>query len=99
MISDDENSIEPVSSTSDAPDAPGPRSAAAKEDDVDDDSSNDSPVEEAYSAIDVSSYQGNDRFIFDKANITYIRIWDYLDSIHAPLYAFDKLLRILQEES
>ena len=95
-ISDDENPTEPGPFIYVAPD---PNSAAAKEDDIDDDSSSGSFVQESYPAIDVSSYQENDRFIIDKSDITYMRIWDCLDSIHAPLYAFDKLLRIIQEET
>ena len=55
--------------------------------------------EDPYPVIDVSDYMGTNRFIFDPSEISYMRLWDLLDRIHAPLYAFDELLSIVREES
>ena len=43
-----------------------------------------------YPVIDVSSYHGTHRYIFEKSDISYMHLWDLLDQIHAPLYTFDK---------
>jgi hypothetical protein len=55
--------------------------------------------EDPYPVIDVSEYVGTNRFVFDKAEISYMRIWDLLDRINAPLYVFDEVLAIVREEA
>jgi hypothetical protein len=55
--------------------------------------------EDPYPVIDVLKYVGTNRFVFDKAKISYMRIWDLLDQINAPLYVFDKVLAIVREEA
>jgi hypothetical protein len=56
-------------------------------------------LNDTFPIIDVSQYIGTNRFIFQKSEIAYMRIWDFVDRMHAPLYAFDDLLVILREEA
>jgi hypothetical protein len=55
--------------------------------------------EDPYPVIDVSEYVGTNRFVFDKAEISYMRLWDLLDRINAPLYVFNEVLAIVREEA
>jgi hypothetical protein len=54
--------------------------------------------DDAFPVIDIGKMHGKHRFIYDPAYFSYMRIYDFLQEINAPLYAFNKLLKIIQEE-
>ena len=51
-----------------------------------------------YPVISIGQYIGESRYSFHIQDLSYIRLHDFLDSIHAPLYSFDILLELLREE-
>ena len=51
-----------------------------------------------FPVIDVSELHGEGRFIFNKSDRAYMRLYDFLSDVDAPLYAFNSLMDILFEE-
>ena len=50
-----------------------------------------------YPIMDVSQLLHEKRYVYNKADLAYVRILDFLDRVGAPLYSFDLLMKILGE--